>query len=53
MMQPKPKNILAFSFNVVQVDHFKEYRFAKNLKDLKKKEKKIAFDILIMEFHLL
>ena len=52
-MQPKPKNILSFSFNEIQIDHFREYRFAKNLQDLKKKEKKIAFDILIKEIHLL
>ena len=51
-MKLKPKNILSFSFNEIQVDHFKEYRFAKNIQDLKKKEKKIAFKILMTEFHL-
>jgi len=52
MTQLEVKNILSFPFSEAKIDHFKDYTLAKNLKDLNKKDKKIALDILIKEFEL-
>ncbi len=43
------KNFSAILFGSSQIDHFKEYRLAKNIEDLSVKEKEIAFDILTSE----